>query len=218
VIAELVPQFERTTGHKLAIQYGASAALKRQIDAGETFDIAILTPALIDDLIKQGKIAADTRADIARSGLGVAIRPGMTKPDISSADAFKKSLMAAKSIGHTDPALGGLSGVYVAGMLERLGIAADLKPKTKLTANAHALAEAIARGQVEIGMTQISEIVPEPGIELVGPFPPGLQNFSVFTAGMLKNSKEPEACRALIKVLISPDALSVIKAKGMEPG
>jgi molybdate transport system substrate-binding protein len=216
VMEDLVPQFERATGHKLAIQFGAAAALKRRIDAGEVSDVAILTPPLIDELIKQGKIAPDTRADIARSGMGVAVRAGAPKPDISSVDAFKKALIAAKSIGYTDPALGGLSGVYTAGLLERLGIAAKMKPKTKLTSNAaHALAEAIARGEVEIGLIQMSEIVPEPGLQLVGPFPPELQNFSVFTAGVLANSKEPEAGRALIKFLVSPAALTVIRAKGM---
>lgn len=218
VMDELVPQFERTTGHKVAIEFGPSAALKRRIDAGFTVDVAILTPALIEELIKEGKVAAGTRADIARSGLGVAIRRGGSKPDISSADAFKKSLLAARSIGYTDPALRGISGVYVAGLLERLGIAAELKRKTKVTAGAHALAEAIGKDEVEIGMTQISEIVPEPGIELVGPFPPGLQNFTQFTAGIGANSKELEAGRALIKFLVSPAALSVIKSKGMEPG
>jgi molybdate transport system substrate-binding protein len=219
VMAELAPQFELATGHKLAIQFGASATLKRRIDGGETPDVAILTPALIDDLVKQDKIAPDTRANISRSGVGVAVRAGAPKPDISTVESFKKALMTAGSIGYTDPALGGLSGVYTAGLLERLGIAAELKPKTKLTSNApHALAEAVAKGEIEIGLIQISEIVPEPSLQLVGPFPPELQNFSIFTAGMLVNSKEPEAGRALIKFLVSPAALSVIKAKGMEPG
>jgi molybdate transport system substrate-binding protein len=219
VMAELAPQFERATGHKLAIQFGAAATLKRRIDGGETPDVAILTPALIDDLIKQGKIAPDTRANFSRSGLGVAVRAGAPKPDISTVDSFKKALMAARSIGYTDPALGGLSGVYTAGLLERLGIAAELKPKTKLTSNApHALAEAMIKGEIEIGLIQISEIVPEPGLQLAGPFPPELQNFSVFMAGLLADSKEPEAGRALIKFLVSPAALSVIKAIGMEPG
>jgi molybdate transport system substrate-binding protein len=219
VMAELVPQFERATGNKLAIQFGASATLKRRIDGGETPDVAILTPALIDDLVKQGKIVPDTPANISRSGVGVAIRAGAPKPDISTVDLFKKALIAARSIGYTDPALGGLSGVYTAGLLERLGIAAELKPKTKLTSNApHALAEAVVKGEIEIGLIQISEIVPEPDLQLVGPFPPELQNFSVFTAGVLANSKESEAGRALIKFLVSPAALTVIKAKGMEPG
>jgi molybdate transport system substrate-binding protein len=219
VMAELVPQFERATGHKLAIQFGAAATLKRRIDGGETPDVAILTPALIDDLVKQGKIVPDTRANISRSGVGVAVRAGAPKPDVSTVDSFKKALMAARSIGYTDPALGGLSGVYTAGLLERLGIAAELKPKTKLTSNApHALAEAVIKGEIEIGLIQISEIVPEPGLQLAGPFPPELQNFSVFTAALLADSKEPEASRALIKFLVSPAALSVIKAKGMEPG
>jgi molybdate transport system substrate-binding protein len=219
VMAELAPQFERATGNKLAIQFGASVTLKRKIDDGETTDVAILTPTLIDDLVKQGKIVPDTRANISRTGVGVAVRAGAPKPDISTVESFKKALMAARSIGFTDPALGGLSGVYTAGLLERLGIAAELKPKTRLTSNApHALAEAVIKGEIEIGLIQISEIVSEPGLQLVGPFPPELQNFSVFMAGVLANSKEPEAGRALIKFLVSPAALTVIRAKGMEPG
>jgi molybdate transport system substrate-binding protein len=219
IMAELAPQFERATGNKLAIEFGASATLKKRIDGGETPDVAILTPALVDDLVKQGKIVPDTPANISRSGVGVAVRAGAPKPDISTADLFKKALIAARSIGYTDPALGGLSGVYTAGLLERIGLAAELKPKTILTSNApHALAEAVIKGEIEIGLIQVSEIVPEPGLQLVGPFPPELQNFSVFTAGVLADSKEPEASRALIKFLLSPAALTVIKAKGMEPG
>ncbi|HLL26778.1 MAG TPA: substrate-binding domain-containing protein [Xanthobacteraceae bacterium] len=219
VLTELTPQFERETGHKLAIDYGASATLKKRIEAGETPDVAILTPALIDDLGKQGKIAPGTPANISRTGVGVAVRAGAPKPDIGTLEAFKKALLAARSIGYTDPALGGLSGVYVGGMIERLGLAAELKPKTKLTSNApHALAAAVANGDIELGLIQISEIVPEPSLELVGPLPPEVQNYSVFTAGVLASSKEPEAGTALVKFLRSPAALTVIKAKGMEPG
>ena len=219
VITELTPQFERATGHRLSVQYGASAVLKKRIDAGESPDVAILTPALIDELIKQGKCAPDVHTDIARSGVGVAVRAGAPKPDIGTVEAFKKALRDARSIGYTNPALGGLSGVYIGGLIERLGMAAELKSKTVLTSNApHVLAEAVVKGDIELGLIQISEIVPEPGLQLVGPLPPELQNFSVFTAGLLAAGKEPEAGRALIKFLISPDALKVIKAKGMEPG
>jgi molybdate transport system substrate-binding protein len=219
LMADLAPQFERATGHKLAFQFGAAAVLKQRIDAGETPDVAILTPALIDDLAKQGKIVSGTPATIARSGVGVAVRAGAPKPDIGLVDAFKRALIAAKSIGYTDPALGGLSGVYTGQLIERLGLAAELKPKTKLTSNApHALAQLVINGEIELGLIQISEIVPEPGLQLVGPFPPELQFFSVFTAGVLARGKEPDAGRALIQFLVSPAALSVIKAKGMEPG
>lgn len=219
IMGELGPQFERATGHKLAIQFAAAATLKKRIDGGEAPDIAILTPALIDELGKQGKIAPDTRANISRTGIGVAVRAGAPKPDISTFDAFKKALLAARTIGYTDPALGGLSGVYTGQMIERIGLAAELKPKTKLTSNAaHALAGEVAKGEIELGLIQISEIVIEPSLELVGPFPPEVQNYSVFTAAVLASSKEPDAGKALIKFLGSPAAVKVIKAKGMEPG
>jgi molybdate transport system substrate-binding protein len=219
VITELAPAFERASGHRLAVQYGASATLKKQIETGAAPDVTILTPALIEDLTKQGKIAADTQATIARTGVGAAVRKGAPKPDIRTVEAFKKTLMTARSIGYTDPALGGLSGVYVGGLIERLGLAGELKSKTKLTSNApHALTNAVASGEIELGLIQISEIVPEPDVELVGPLPAELQNYSVFTAAMLASSKEQDASRALIKFLASPAALTVIKAKGMEPG
>jgi len=219
VITELTPQFERESGHKLAMKYGASATLKKQIEAGEAADVAILTPALIDELTQQGKVSGDTRANVARTGVGVAVKKGAVKPDIGTVDAFKKALLSARSIGHTDPALGGLSGVYAGKLIERLGLAEQLKSKTKLTSNAqHALTNAVASGEIELGIIQISEIVPEPGVELVGPLPAELQSYSVFTAAVMAGSKDPEAGRALIKFLASPAALTVIKAKGMEPG
>ena len=219
VMEDLIPQFERESGHKVVIQFGTTAVLKRQIDAGENFDVAIFTPpGLIEEMVGQGKIAADTRADFARSSVGVAVRAGIPKPDISSAEAFKRSLVAAKSIGYTDPALGGTSGIYLRELIDRLGIAGDLNPKTKLSAGIPALVESVAKGEVEIGMLQISEIVPDPRLELVGALPKGLEKSTVMAVGLRTDSKEPAAGRALIRFLVSPAAWPVIKGKGMEPG
>lgn len=219
VMEDLIPEFERESGHKVVIQFGTTAVLKRQIDAGENFDVAIFTPpGLIEEMVRQGKIAADTRADFARTSVGVAVRAGTPKPDISSAEAFKRSLVAAKSIGYTDPALGGTSGIYLRELIDRLGIAGDLNPKTKLSAGIPALVESVAKGEVEIGMLQISEIVPDPRLELVGPLPKGLEKLTVMTVGLRTDSKEPAVGRALIRFLVSPAAWPVIKRKGMEPG
>ena len=219
VMEDLIPQFERESGHKVVIQFGTTAVLKRQIDAGENFDVAIFTPpGLIEEMVGQGKIAADTRADFARTSVGVAVRAGTPKPDISSAEAFKRSLVAAKSIGYTDPALGGTSGIYLRELVDRLGIAGDLNPKTKLSAGIPALVESVAKGEVEIGMLQISEIVPDPRLELVGALPKGLEKSTVMAVGLRTDSKEPAAGRALIRFLVSPAAWPVIKGKGMEPG
>ncbi|MFL5063628.1 MAG: substrate-binding domain-containing protein, partial [Xanthobacteraceae bacterium] len=129
-VRELASQFERASGHKVALRFEVNAELKRKIEAGETFDVAILNPPVIEDLIKQGKIVAGTRADIGRAGLGVAVRAGAPKPDIGSVEAFKQALLAAKSIAYIDPAAGGSSGIYVSGLLDKLGIAADVKAKS----------------------------------------------------------------------------------------
>lgn len=219
VMEELIPQFERESGHKVVIQFGTTAVLKRQIDAGEDFDVAIFTPpGLIDEMVTQGKIAADSRTDFARTSVGVAVRAGTPKPDIGSVEAFKKSLVAAKSIGYTDPALGGTSGIYLRELVDRLGIAGDVNPKTKLSAGIPALVESVATGEVEIGMLQISEIVPDPRLELVGSLPKGFEKSTVIAVGLRTNSKEPSAGRALIRFLGSPAVWPVIKRKGMEPG
>lgn len=218
VMEELAPQFERTSGHQVSIEFGTSAVLKRQVDAGGRFDVFIVTPPeTIDDLIKQDKVAVGTRTDFARTGVGVAIRTGTPSPDISSADALKRTLISAKSVGYTDPARGGTSGVYLAGLIERLGISAELKSKTKLSVGIPALVEALANGDIEIGMLQMSEIVPDKRLELVGPLPPGLEKVTIIAAGIMTTSAYPEASRSLIQFLKSPAAMSVIKAKGMEP-
>jgi len=212
VLEELGPRFEKATEHKLVITFSSAAALKSNIEKGEAFDLAILTASAADDLIRQGKLAAATRTDLVRSGAGVAIRKGAPKPDISTTDAFKRTLLNAKSIGYVEQ---GATGLYLKGLLERLGIAEELKPKTKLLATG--AAEAVANGEVEIGMTQISEILPYAEAQLAGPLPPEIQLYTVFPAAISASAKEPEAAKALIKFLTSPAAASVIKAKGMEP-
>jgi molybdate transport system substrate-binding protein len=214
VLRELGPAFEHATGHRLVIRFDVANVLKTQIQGGETFDVAILTGQVTDELLAQGKIAAGTRADIARSGVGVAIRAGAPKPDISTAEAFKRTMLAAKSVAYTTQ---GASGMHFASVLERLGIAAEMKPKSKLQQGGP-VAELVARGEVELAVQQISEILPVAGAELVGPFPPDLQRFTVFSAGVGTSAKEPEAAVALITFLRAPAAAPVIKAKGMEPG
>ena len=218
VMEELIPQFERASGHKVVIQFGTTAVLKKQIDAGDAFDVAIFTPPeLIEEMISQGKIAAGTRVDFARTEVGVAVRAGAPRPDVSTTETFKASLLTAKSVGYTDPALGGTSGIYLKGLIDRLGVTEDLKAKTKLSAGIPPLVEAIAKGEVEIGMLQISEIVPDQRLQLVGPLPKGMEKSTVMAVGLRTESKEPAAGRELIKFLVSPAARQVIKAKGMEP-
>jgi molybdate transport system substrate-binding protein len=210
-------EFERTSGHKLTFTFGSAGQVKSRVEAGDAVDVAISTGPAIDDLIKQGKIAAEGRTVVAKVGLGVAVRSGAPKPDISTPDAFKKTLLAAKSIGRPDPAQAGAAGVYIAKMLEQLGIAEEVKAKSKLSAGP-AIAGNIAKGEADIGITQMSELVTQPGVDIVGPFPRELQNVTVFAAGVSANAKERDAANAFIKFLMTPAAAEEIKKTGMEPG
>lgn len=213
VLEELAPQFEKTTKNKIAFTFDTAAALKGQIEKGAAFDLAILTDAAIDDLIKQGKISGATRTALARSGAGVAVKKGAPKPDISTTEAFKRTLLGAKSIGFVEQ---GATGIYLKTLFQRLGIAEELKPKLKMLVGIGA-GEAVAKGEVEIGMTQIAEILPYAGAELVGPLPAEIQVYTDFAAGVGANAKEPEGAMSLIKFLGTPAAVSVIKAKGLVP-
>jgi molybdate transport system substrate-binding protein len=211
-LQELAPQFEKATGNKVDITFAPAAALKVKIDEGATFDVAILTAPVTEDLAGEGKIDM-ARTTIAHSGIGVAIRKGAPKPDISTTEAFKRTLLNAKSIGFT---AAGATGAYLKALFERLGIDGELEPKLKLLPGA--AGEAVAKGDVEIGMTQISEILPYPGAELVGPLPADIQSYTYFSAAASVASKQADVAKAFIKFLAAPTALAVIKAKGMEPG
>ena len=207
VIAELSPQFERTTGHKLVMQYGLSRAFKRQIDAGEAFDLVILSVETMDQLAKQGKFAAGPRPEIARAGVGIAVRTGASKPDISSVDAFKRSLLNAKSI---SSAPGTENGEHLARVFERLGIAEEMRAKIKPPQAPKSIAQAVADGEAELAIAVTSNLLLVRGVELVGKIPPELQNYLVFTAGVSAAAKQPDAARALIKHFTSPEAVPVI--------
>lgn len=213
VLEELGPQFERANGHKLAIRFAPTSELKAQIEKGEAFDLAILTAAATDDLIKQAKLAAATRADVARSGMGVAIRQGAARPDLSSEEAFKRALLQAKSITFTGA---GFSGLGLRKIFERFGIADEMKAKTRV-ASGNA-AEAVSRGEAELGFTQASEILHVTGAEFAGPLPPEVQIYTMFTAATATGARDAAASRAFIRFLTAPAAVPVIKAKGMEPG
>jgi molybdate transport system substrate-binding protein len=214
VLSELAPQFERATGHKVTIKFVSGPVVRREIDAGEAFDVAISLPEVIDDLIKSGKIAAGSRADIARSGVGVSVRAGAAKPDIGSVKAFKRTLLNAKSVAHSKE---GASGTHFMAVLDRLGIAADMKPKLiGSPAGAGGLVSPVVKGEAEIVVGTVSAIM-EPGVDLVGPIPEELQSWANFAAAVGTAAKEAEAGAALITFLTTPAAAAVIKAKGMEP-
>lgn len=214
VLEELAPPFEKSTGHRLVFGFAPAADLKGRIEKGEAFDVAILTAAVTDDLIRQGRLAAATRADVAKSGAGVAIRKGAPRPDIATAEAFKRSLLAAKSIAYVAT---GATGANMRKIFEQFGIAEEMKAKTKVLTGISA-PEAVANGEAELGFTQISEILPVAGAELAGPLPPGVQIYTIFPAAVGTGAKEPVAGQTFIRFLTAPDAGPVIRAKGMEPG
>lgn len=213
-LEELAPAFEKATGDKLAITFGATIPLKAGIEKGAAFDLTMLGMEAVDDLIKDGKLAAATRAVLANSGAGVAVRKGAPRPDIATVEAFKNALVNAKSVAYVEQ---GGTGVYLKGLLARLGIADDIKPKLKLLPPENPAAKAISNGEAEIGMTQISEILPYPGADLVGPFPKEIQLTSAFGAAVAANAAQPEGASALIKFLKGPQAAAVFKAKGLDP-
>jgi molybdate transport system substrate-binding protein len=190
--------------------YGSTGPLQAQIEKGEAFDAAILGVDATNVLVNNGKLAAATRADIARSGIGIAIRKGLPKPDIGTTDAFKRTLLDAKSIAYSE---GGLTGIYLKGLFQRLGIADALKAKTVQGRGA----ELVGEGKADIGLTQISEILPVAGAELAGPLPPEVQQYTVFPAAAGAQAREPEAARAPLRFLTSPEAAKVIKAHDLEP-
>ncbi len=214
-LEELAPQFEKATEHKLTITYGASARLLPEIEKGATFDAAILSTSVADALAKQGKIDPATRIDVARSGAGVAVRKGAPRPDISTTEAFKHALLDVKALGYSGT---GATGQFLMKMLQKLGILEAMKPKLKLMPpNRNSLA-AVAAGEIDMTLPQISEALVASGIDLVGPLPPEVQVYTVLPAAVASNAKQPEAAKALLKFLTSPAAVPVLKGKGLEPG
>ncbi len=219
VLTELGGAFERTSGHKVTLILASPTEIMRRVNSGEIVDV-VMSGATVDNLVKQGKIAPGDRVVLAQVGIGVAVRAGAPKPDISSPEALKRTLLAAKSIVYTDPAIGGASGIHFEKVLDRLGIAKEIKAKSirNPLAATKASAEFVARGEAELGIQLISEIVSVPGAELLGPLPGDLQAMTAILAGILTTAPQPDAAKALLRVLTSPAAAPAIQAAGMEPG
>jgi molybdate transport system substrate-binding protein len=213
---ELAPQYERTTGNKLSLGYSLVADIRKRVLEGETADVIILSRPVMDELQKQDKLTQGSIADVAGIAVAVTTRAGAPKPDISTVDALKRSLLAAKSVVYADPAKGGLSGVYFARVLDRLGIADQMKPKTVLVPGDQS-AEVVAKGEAEIGVAQTSEIIPVSGAQLVGPLPGDLNLVTVFSAGLGAGTKAPDAATSYVKFITGPTAAAVLKARGMDP-
>src|SRR6266705_2985261 len=210
---ELVAQFEKASGHKVTTYFSGTLNVQKRLADGEPYDLIIMAGPAIDDQIKLGKAVAGSRVDFAKSGTGVAVRKGAAKPDISSAGALKKALLAAKSIGYST----GPSGIYMLGVFEKLGIAGEIKGKLKQTPSGVFVGTLIASGEAEIGFQQVSELVHFAGIDYVGPLPGELQRMTVFSAGIHAGAKQADAARALVKFVTGPAAASVIRKHGLEP-
>ena len=211
---ELVPQFEKATGHKVTTVFTGTLGAQKRLADGENYDMIIMSAPSIDAQIKAGKVVAGSRVDIAKSGVGVGVPKGAPKPDIRTTEALKKSLLAAKSIGYST----GPSGVYMISLFEKLGLADQIKDRLKQTPTGVFVGTIIASREVEIGFQQVSELSNFPGVDYVGPLPADVQNTTVFSSGMIVDAKEAEAAKALVKFLTSPDAGSTFKKRGLEPG
>ena len=212
VLAEVGPQFERASGYRLIVSSGLPDEFERRLKAGDPVDVMISGSSPIDQWIKDGRLVPATRTNIARSGIGVEVRAGARKPDISSVDAFTGALLEAKSIAY----LRSGSGIYLHDLLERLKIADAVRPKVTRP-ESDIVSELVAKGEVELGVVVITQILTTPGVELVGPLPPEIQSYVTFAAGVSATSKAPDAATQLIKFLTGPTAIPVIKAQGMEP-
>ena len=211
---ELIPQFEKASEHKVVTTWAGTVDIKKRMAAGEVFDLVVVASPELDAFIKEGKLVPGSRTDLVRSGIGVAVRAGAPKPDIGSGEALKRALLAAKSIGYST----GPSGVYLASLFERMGIADQIKPKLKQTQPGVLVGSIIANGEAEIGFQQVSELIHVPGIDFLGPLPADVQKITVFSAGIHSGAKESEAAKALVKFLTAPAAAPVFKKHGLEPG
>jgi molybdate transport system substrate-binding protein len=211
---ELVPQFEKATGHKVATIFTGTLDAQKRLAAGENYDMIIMAAPAIDAQIKAGKVVSGSRVDLAKSGVGLAVPKGAPKPDISTTEALKKTLLAAKSIGYST----GPSGVYMISLFEKLGLMDQVKPKLKQTPTGVFVGTIIANREVEVGFQQVSEVGNFPGVDYVGPLPADVQQMTVFSSGIVVDAKEAEPARALVKFLTTPEAGAAFRKRGMEPG
>jgi molybdate transport system substrate-binding protein len=218
VTDELLPPFERANRHTIRATYGPSGALLPRFARGEPADVFLTDSAALDALIRQGKIVGG-RTDLARTGIGIAVRKGAPRPDVSSAQALKQALLAAKTVGYAAPAGGSITAAHIMGVFERLGIAAAMAPKARLSAGGPngRVSVLVSSGQAEIGLQQVSELMSNPEVEVIGMLPAELQQTTLYAAGVTTSAREADAARAMIKALTAPSAGPVYKAKGLEP-
>jgi molybdate transport system substrate-binding protein len=215
-VDELAPPFEQANGHVLRVVYGPSGGLARRFIGGEAADLIVIDSGALDELIKQGKVLPG-RTDVARTGIGICVRKGAPHPDVSSADALRRALLAAKSIAHTAPAGGGITAAHIMRMFDKLGIAAEVTPKVKLAAGGPngRVSVLVSSGEAEIGLQQVSELMSNPEVEVIGMLPAELQQIATYSAGVTTSAKQSEAAKAFIGHLAAPAALAIYKTRGL---
>ncbi len=211
------PQYERESGDKLLITYDATAGLLNRVNKGEPFDVFIAVTQAVGDLAKAGKVVDSSRVDVARSGIGIAVRQGAPKPDLRTVEALKKSLLAAKAITYTDPAYGGASSVYFAELVKKMGIAEQLLPKTKLALGGTSSAVLVVSGQADLAVQMISELIATPGVEIAGPLPAEVQKYAVVNAAIAKPAADSKPAQNLLIFLSSPKMAPALREAGLEP-
>jgi molybdate transport system substrate-binding protein len=218
VTDELLPPFERATGHTIRATFAPSGALIPRFERGEPVDVFLTDSAAIDALIRQGKVAPG-RTDLARTGIGIAVRKGAPRPDVASAEALRRALIAAKTVGYAAPAGGSITAAHIMSVFERLGIAAEMAAKARLAAGGPngRVSVLVSSGQAEIGLQQVSELMSNPDVEVIGMLPAELQLTTLYAAGVTTSAREASAARALIAALTVPSAASLYKAKGLDP-
>jgi molybdate transport system substrate-binding protein len=214
VAAEMAQQFEKLTGNKVTVDNATAGGLAKRIGGGEAFDVAIITPPVVEDLITKGKLVAGSRIDLAKVGMGVAVKEGAKLPDIGSVEAFKQTLVDARAVAYTDPAGGGTSGIYFDKLLDRLGIAGPVRAKAKLKRGGY-VAELVASGEADVAVHQISEILPVKGARLVGPLPAQVQNYTTYAVALSADARDVVAAKALIAHLAGPATAAALLARGM---
>src|SRR2546423_4407855 len=210
---ELLPNFEKASGHSVKAAWSNTTDIRRRVTEGEVADLVILGSSASDALIRDGKRVASARTALAKSGIYVAVRAGAPAPDISSADALKQSVLAAKSVGYS----GGASGTYIVTMFQKLGIYDEVRAKASVTKPNEPVGGRVARGDADLGFHQLSELIPVKGIDIVGPLPPELQEITVFSGALHSAAKEPDAATALTRFLTTPDAAVTLRKHGLEP-
>ncbi len=209
---ELVPQFEKASGHTVATTWSGTTAIMKQLAAGEQYDLVMISATELEELIRQGRIAAGSRVDIAKSGIGIAVRKGAPHPDVGTVDALKQALLAAKTVGYTS----GPSGVYMGQLVERMGIAEAVKAKFKSVPSGGTIGTIVAAGECEIGFQQVSELVHIAGIDYIGPLPADVQRVTVFSSGLQTGAAQAGAAKALVSFLTAPAAKAVMTKHGLD--